>query len=786
MQDEFKCAVITSKLQKFFIESWHRYRIIYFGAPFGFGKTTAAEKLLKKYTVFIINGDSSDILPESIPTACLNIMIDDIHMMKDEKQQQAVCSWINDNTQRHLIVLGRGTLPNWLIPYQVTGMLVQINSNLLSFDRDAIHEMLNMHNIILSEREFDLLAERVKGYPLAVSVLCRLLNDGRHYDESVAGEAMSEIFFAFETYVYERFEIPMRQLIIGLAPFETFNMELAKIVSGDNNVNELIAILRRDTSMIRFDGVDTYHFWPLFRQFLMWEMQQAFTVEQQNEIYQRAGLYYELNEDYTHALDCYSKSKNHNKVSDILVKNAEKHPGRANYYELESYYNALPKEDILKSSTLICGMSMLNAVCMDYEASDKWYEELNNYVAKLRKTDAEYKKVKSQLLYLDIALPQSGSKNLIEILTNTYKTMRDKDMIMPSFSVTSCMPSIMNGGKDFCEWSKIDDLLYKTMRTPVEAVLGRDGIGLADCAICESKFEKGKDISTQIIVLMSQTNNIERKGTPDLLFAAMGLLARIQTMQGKIDAAFETLDHIRAEMLEKGETRFIANIDAMRCRLWLRTGNQKDTEEWMNEYAPSSLPPFRTLWRYQYMTKAMVYITKDSIDEALLSIAPLVQYCEKCGRVMDGIYLGVLQAICHYRKKDNLWKKEIIKVIDTAYSYRFITPVAEFGAAVRPLLTEIEWTINKKYFEQLIAAVRQQTVYYPDFLSNTVKIVDNLTPAEMQVLKLLCCNRSNQEIAEILGVKLPTVKTQVRSIFQKFCVKKRSEAKDVAEKLHIV
>ena len=29
MQDEFKCAVITSKLQKFFIESWHRYYVIH-------------------------------------------------------------------------------------------------------------------------------------------------------------------------------------------------------------------------------------------------------------------------------------------------------------------------------------------------------------------------------------------------------------------------------------------------------------------------------------------------------------------------------------------------------------------------------------------------------------------------------------------------------------------------------------------------------------------------------------------------------------------------------------
>lgn len=56
-----------------------------------------------------------------------------------------------------------------------------------------------------------------------------------------------------------------------------------------------------------------------------------------------------------------------------------------------------------------------------------------------------------------------------------------------------------------------DDLLYKTMRIPVEAVLGKDGVGLADCAIAESKFEKGEDISGRILLLVSQLGGA--KGT---------------------------------------------------------------------------------------------------------------------------------------------------------------------------------------------------------------------------------------------------------------------------------
>ena len=112
-----------------------------------------------------------------------------------------------------------------------------------------------------------------------------------------------------------------------------------------------------------------------------------------------------------------------------------------------------------------------------------------------KKSDAAAKEAKNRLTWLDIALPQRGVKGLTETIKSAFSLMRNKEIKLPPFSVTSTLPSIMNGGKDFSPWSKIDDLLYATMRAPVEAVLGKDGVGLADCAIAESKFEKGEDIS---------------------------------------------------------------------------------------------------------------------------------------------------------------------------------------------------------------------------------------------------------------------------------------------------
>ena len=112
----------------------------------------------------------------------------------------------------------------------------------------------------------------------------------------------------------------------------------------------------------------------------------------------------------------------------------------------------------------------------------------------------------------------------------------------------------MNGGKDFSAWSKKDDLLYKTLRLPVEAVLGRDGVGLADCAIAESKFEKGEDVAGRMLSLLPQLNEVRNRGTPDMEFAVSGLLARSQLASGQPADARRTIEVLRECFAERGLT----------------------------------------------------------------------------------------------------------------------------------------------------------------------------------------------------------------------------------------
>lgn len=776
--------VIKPALLELFEQAWAQTRVILFSAPFGAGKTAAAQALLARRKTAVYSAVQLEDL--DIPPACEAVMVEELQMLNNPDGQKALCARIRENSDKHFLLLSRGGIPGWLMPFQFAGMLSVIDSQALFLDRESIRRVLEGGGAAVSEAELSAITRETKGYPVAVACLCRHLRDSGSYDAAVADATRRELFHFMEEAVFRRFAMPLRQLLLHLAPFDGFDPELARMVSGDSHVSELLSVLLHDTSMLEFEGVEQYRFRPIFREFLLWEMNHLYTQEEQRTVYARAGLYYELRDDYGRAMDCYIRCGDHQKVSELLVKNAEMHVGAGHYYEMEPYYEALEEKDVLRSVPLMCGMSMLSSLNMDYEASERWYAALQSYAAGLQKSDAEYKEAHSRLAYLDIALPHRGSKGLAELFSSVFRVMTNREIVLPAVSVTSTLPSLMKGGKDFCDWSKRDELLYATLRKPVESVLGRDGVGLGDCALCESQFEKGENVTERLLTLVARMSEIRKNGTPDMEFAVMGLLIRLQVSQGRADAALTTLEDLRAGFAETGGSRFLPNMDAMRVRIWLRLGMLDEVERWYQGEAPGIAPKLRTMWRYRYHTRALVEISKGDYDSALLVLTLLLPYCRQCGRTMDALHFRLLTALCHYRQSQETWREEICAVLDTAQEYRFIQPVAQYGGAVLPLLTGCGWKGEKVYFKRLVEETRTQAVNYPDFLRPMAQIAAPLSPAERQVLKLICFNRSNQEIADTLGIKLATVKTHINHILQKLGVRRRSEAKEAAETLHLL
>ena len=142
---------------------------------------------------------------------------------------------------------------------------------------------------------------------------------------------------------------------------------------------------------------------------------------------------------------------------------------------------------MLASPDLMAALSMVCSVRLDAAGSERWYQALVRY-AEQAEGDAKKRAMENQI-YLDIELPHRGSSKMVEILQRSAKTAEQEHLYLGNLRVTDGIPSLLNGGKDFCEWSKRDRELAGSIGKIVEFVLGKYGKGLVNLALAESFFE---------------------------------------------------------------------------------------------------------------------------------------------------------------------------------------------------------------------------------------------------------------------------------------------------------
>ncbi|MDY3781506.1 MAG: hypothetical protein SOZ90_04920 [Candidatus Faecousia sp.] len=455
-----KKMVIKPAISQKFQEFLKNERILFFSAPCGFGKTAVARALLEGRRVWKLEGESARGADLETKKDWDILLMEDFQLFQEEEDQQALCDLIRRTPEKRFVLLSRGAPPGTMMAFQYAGIMTVISTEDLLLGREEIQELAQMMGVSLAPGEVSAMLRESIGYPLGVAISLRRRAEGEPYGKELVASAFLEVYRYFETAVFLPFDLPLRRFLLELAPFESFDFELARMVSGDPKSGEMLHWLQKNTSMLKTEGKGQFRFLNHFQGFLLWEMRSRYSEEKCRALFSRGGLYYELKEDYPRALECYSRGGDAAKVSELLIRNSQMHPGMGHYSEMEKYYRSLPEQEILESPALMQGMSMLCALTMDYEGSERWYGALTAFARSCNPRDAAGAEARSRVAWLDIALPQRGTNGLTETIPAVARLMTERTVSLPPFSVTSSLPSIMNGGKDFSAWSPKDDLLY--------------------------------------------------------------------------------------------------------------------------------------------------------------------------------------------------------------------------------------------------------------------------------------------------------------------------------------
>ena len=450
---------------------------------------------------------------------------------------------------------------------------------------------------------------------------------------------------------------------------------------------------------------------------MRWSMEQRLhkkrSPEQIRRLYYNAGLYYELEGDLPKALEMYKIYDDTESISRLLVANARKNAASDNYYELRKYYLELPEEIIRENPVLMMGMSLLQSILMNVEESERWYHELEEY--QKRAEGSEAREARGRLITLDISLPHRGITGMTDLLRAAGVLLTDRKVCIPELSVTSNLPSMMNGGKDFCEWSRRDKELAGSIGQVVEFVLGKYGKGLVPLALAESFQEKGQDDYEVMALIQKGRMQADSGGKIEQVFVANGLLCRMYLIRQDLEEAIHVMTTFR-ERCEKEAPRLLDNIDAFLCRLHLYRGDTAEILAWMDT-APDENREFYILERFRYLTKARVYLQQGKYEAACNLLQQLLYYAREMKRTYIYIESTLLLAVTCYRMEREAWTSLLQEAVSEAESYHFVRDVFRIHPGIHH---------------------PPDPVAYPDFITDGLPVIDVFISGKVNISTLFC------------------------------------------------
>ncbi|MEG0919706.1 MAG: LuxR C-terminal-related transcriptional regulator [Anaerovoracaceae bacterium] len=783
MKEQFiKVPTLFQKLK----QAEKEHCLIYINAPGGYGKSTAVQYYLRNKPHITISGVDGFFDPMPLPETILQtvVVIEDLSFL-NEKESFKYLSSLLESTEKWFILIGRSPLPMWL-QAQITDrkILLAVEHDLM-WNSQQIRRFLTEIEVKVTPKEAEQIAADTMGHPVTIKLLAQRMKEGLPYGAEAIGKTKIDLYHYLDYAFYRYLDEELKQAILRLAGFESFTLPMAEMITGCSNASLLIKKSMAVSDFLQNDGRGNYSMRYILQEYLMWKQKTELTKEQYNNIHYNAGLFFELQGNIKKALIHYEKANRHGKIAELLIKNSMKHPGNGHYYETRAYYLNLPKEQVEKSPTLIAGLCMLHSLLMQTEQSEQWYDTLKAFEQKSGIPASQKKEAKSRLAYLDIALPHRGSVGLSKMLKNVALLCSKRSVSLSEFSITSNMPSVMNGGKDFCEWSKIDKELARTLKKPVELVLGTFGSGLVNVALAESAFEKRSMDAYDILSLLNSGYTMaETKGTDEMCFASIGIMTRIHISRKQPQLASSLLMDFKKKVIKEGQSHLIPNINALSVATELFTGNVDIANQWLTNEAPNENLEFYILERYRYLIKIKAYIALGRLEEAANLIERLSYYFEEYGRNYQQIENGILRAIVQHRMHLGNWKMSLTKALKKAENYQFISVVAEYGVALHPLLKEAgDLGLSKKYENKLYAAVKEFALGYPKYLETIQVLTEPLTEMEEKILPLLCSGLAMNEIATRCGITYNTVKYHNRNLYRKLGVKNRQQVQVVARQI---
>ena len=760
---------------------------VFISAHTGWGKTSVVETLLENQPHTYVSLWDRDALKQASEDAAGVIVLDDFHGIYDYKDGAAAALALLRTLppDTRCILLSRADPPEWLLPFMETGQMEHMPHSDLALDLGELRELLEcMEFFVPAPDVLENVWELTQGNPSLVLAMGMYLSEENPLSPEVISKAR-EMFFPFLDRQLFRYWDPMeKRLLLLTSFFDSFTVDMARVLTGNPDVEQVIERLRQTGSFLSWDGTAYRCCFPLMRRYLQARVFHVYRNQDDlRGIYDTLSLCCQLRGDYDGAVSYSIQAKNRTRTTELLTAYIRNHP-REGIRALRTAFREIEENDRETIPELLCGMSIINSQDGLTEESERCLVKLEQYGDRVYGGGKTSRTARCFTAYALLHLPHRTNAQRAQALDWIVDGQKHGELCLPELSITDGQPSVFRGLWDLSDWPVEEHPQFESLMVQQYGTAAADILRLVGA---ERSYERGEYRWEQVAELVSIQMNMQNMDQLGLTFATSALAIRVVCTQAEFPLAVNISSMIQDRIREDGPAALLPSADAMMCRVsLLEDGVYADA--WYEERKGERMP-VTVENRYLCLTMARCCIQHQEYQKAYDLMGRLLGPLRAQGRVLDVIEALLLSAICRRRMGiwEDTWRPLLIEAMEIAQPYGYTALFAELGVALFPLLREISWPEHQEFLAQLRQAVWQQVQRYPGYLTpfnggtayHPSLPADLLDEQETMLFCSICMRQTNEQIRESLGISGRQLTRLTSSLYAKLGTKSRKQIREM-------
>ena len=762
------------------------------------------------------------------------LVLDDYHSIKGEEVHHLIAEILQTSPEyMHIILIARRNPPLPLSSLRVKGLLTEIRVKDLRFARDEMDALISQElAVCLSEKELATLDEQIEGWVAGLRLLILALRDQGHAADRLL--SLAENSSGISDYLVD--EVLSRQLpaiqtfLLRTSILDQFCIPLCDAIMTEYDPawspSACLEWIVKDDLLISSFGQDfewfAYH--RLLRDVLRRKLAAEYSTEKIKELHRKAAEWHRDNGYTDEALKHALSAGDLDLAATVIENGLRVTLNQDDRQSLERWLRVIPDEMIASHP----GLLILKAWAAQFEwqldAQASLLDQIENLMTeeKLRGLSSESIKIlrgqvmtmRGQKAYINSQPVQALAflREAYELVPNSWIYLRGGILLYMSLSlladgqveeaISFSTQESMNITSDpflrssmglcfiYLNTGRIDELkgTAEIMRTQA---VGRNLIILATWAwlYLGTAAYLQNDLNLATIYFQEVAR---RRYVAQALAVKDGMtgLALIHQAKGEISEAFRMVDTLIQFDLE--QTGIESNrSQSLRARLWYLNGDKLKSNHWVESIREMPQASPLTWLEEPQLTLAFILVNTGKLSNEVRAVRILEKLEVDARDLHNYRYLAQVLAqkalALAVQKKRKESQAALRQALELSVSGNLLRVFIDLGPQMRMLLVQFRGKASLTPFIKTILAgfdqnhtssqgVNERVEKDRNSNADSSKMVESLTPREMELLALMREPINNKQIANRLGLSYATIKRYSINLYAKMDVNNRWEA----------